>query len=597
MNNSGAAGQMSGYARFPGPPHSGHHFSPRFTHRGPPPKQPNFFMPPHQSSVRQQVSYSDMNLFSNGANRQNANYAFGKNFGHPRPNFNSPPPRHQVSYGDSNMFASNTGQQYMFNSPQNPPPPQLNQQNGNQWQQNHGHQNGQWNNQFQNESTKMNDSGNFAENGFNGMKATHNNRKPWNNNVWSNLPKDFNKKHEHFPKKKKKPKVDKRDLAENNVYFCETCDRGYKAMDKYQEHIDSHVKCRHEGCSYTAHPKLVQLHDRTQHSSGLATKIWKLESPEDIAKWREERKRNFPTAETVKRKNEIIQEKIARGEVIETKTFGKMRNKGGKKDKFGKWKNKRQNNRNNRGRREDDCTETPPKIGAPSIKVADKDKRFDADPLSLLEGLEETVPNSDQAVSAVGGLATLMANYSDSDEEKPPQTNKLSHTDIPTQNDTLSKKEIQCVENGENNGTEHVNKRKRKRHRKNDGDFSSRPKVRKSTLLEKLLAPNIRRERNLVLQCVYHIVKENFFGVGSKKEDKEPNLEVTCDSAEGCVIKPETDGESCVPPDSSKAEETSEEKLNCKEPNHLDIKIQNVVVDPLKTDSIKECVIDDLAWA
>lgn len=49
--------------------------------------------------------------------------------------------------------------------------------------------------------------------------------------------------------------------------------------------------------------------------------------------------------------------------------FRKMRNKGGKKDKFGKWKNKRQNNRNNRGRREDDCTESPPKIGAPSRKV------------------------------------------------------------------------------------------------------------------------------------------------------------------------------------------------------------------------------------
>lgn len=73
-----------------------------------------------------------------------------------------------------------------------------------------------------------------------------------------------------------------------------------------------------------------------------------------------------------------------------------------------------------------------------TLKVADKDKRFDADPLSLLEGLEETVPDADQAVSAVGGLATLMANYSDSDEEKPPQTNKPSHTDIPSQNDTLS---------------------------------------------------------------------------------------------------------------------------------------------------------------
>lgn len=201
MNNSGAAGQMSGFAGFHGPPNSRHHFSPRFTHRGPPPKQHNFYITPHQSSVRQQVSYSDMNLFSNGANRQNANYAYGKNFSHPRPNFNSPPPRHQVSYGDSNMFASNTGQQYMFNSTQNPHPPQLNQQNGNPWQQNHGHQNGQWNNHFQNESTKMNGSGNFAENGFNGMKATHNNRKPWNNNVWSNIPKDFNKKHENFNKK------------------------------------------------------------------------------------------------------------------------------------------------------------------------------------------------------------------------------------------------------------------------------------------------------------------------------------------------------------------------------------------------------------
>lgn len=49
--------------------------------------------------------------------------------------------------------------------------------------------------------------------------------------------------------------------------------------------------------------------------------------------------------------------------------FRKMRNKGGKKDKFGKWKNKRQNNRNNRGRREDNCTESPPKTGAPSTKV------------------------------------------------------------------------------------------------------------------------------------------------------------------------------------------------------------------------------------
>lgn len=98
------------------------------------------------------------------------------------------------------------------------------------------------------------------------------------------------------------------------------------------------------------------------------------------------------------------------------------------------------------------------------------------------------------------------------------------------------------------------------------------------------------------MQCVYHVVKENFFGVGSKK-DKDPNLHVTCDNAEGHVINPETDGESCFTSDCIKATETSEEKLLCKEPNHMDIKIQDTVVHPLKTNSVKECVIDDHAWA
>ena len=37
--------------------------------------------------------------------------------------------------------------------------------------------------------------------------------------------------------------------------------------------------------------------------------------------------------------------------------------------------------------------------------------------------------------------------------------------------------------------------------------------IRKSTLLEKLLAPEIRHERNVILQCLRHIVKNNFFGV------------------------------------------------------------------------------------
>ncbi|GFR21796.1 nuclear fragile X mental retardation-interacting protein 1 [Trichonephila clavata] len=39
---------------------------------------------------------------------------------------------------------------------------------------------------------------------------------------------------------------------------------------------------------------------------------------------------------------------------------------------------------------------------------------------------------------------------------------------------------------------------------------------RKETLLEKLLADQIRKERNVIMQCVRHIVKNDFFGIGKR---------------------------------------------------------------------------------
>ena len=63
-----------------------------------------------------------------------------------------------------------------------------------------------------------------------------------------------------FNAQKKKPKVDSRDLPENNKFVCETCDRGFKTAEKHQEHIDGHQKCGVDGCGYVAAPKLVQLH-------------------------------------------------------------------------------------------------------------------------------------------------------------------------------------------------------------------------------------------------------------------------------------------------------------------------------------------------
>lgn len=51
-----------------------------------------------------------------------------------------------------------------------------------------------------------------------------------------------------------------------------------------------------------------------QHSTGLYNKIAKLQNPEEIKKWREERKNKYPTKANIEKKNAKIKEKVERGE-------------------------------------------------------------------------------------------------------------------------------------------------------------------------------------------------------------------------------------------------------------------------------------------
>lgn len=51
-----------------------------------------------------------------------------------------------------------------------------------------------------------------------------------------------------------------------------------------------------------------------QHSTGLYKKIAKLNNPEEIRKWREERKLKYPTKKNIEKKAAELKEKIERGE-------------------------------------------------------------------------------------------------------------------------------------------------------------------------------------------------------------------------------------------------------------------------------------------
>lgn len=74
-------------------------------------------------------------------------------------------------------------------------------------------------------------------------------------------------------------------------FSCDRCDRSFRSKELLDLHIAEHIPCGIDGCTFVAHPKIVEKHIQMQHETGLAEKIMMLNTPEEIQKWKEERKR------------------------------------------------------------------------------------------------------------------------------------------------------------------------------------------------------------------------------------------------------------------------------------------------------------------
>ncbi|CAG0918506.1 unnamed protein product [Notodromas monacha] len=96
-------------------------------------------------------------------------------------------------------------------------------------------------------------------------------------------------------------------------YTCDACDRSFHSEAERISHVAEHQKCPWVGCNIIAHPKILDKHINLQHLTGLADRIPTLNTPEEIAKWREERRKNFPTKSNVERKAADAEERKAKG--------------------------------------------------------------------------------------------------------------------------------------------------------------------------------------------------------------------------------------------------------------------------------------------
>lgn len=107
---------------------------------------------------------------------------------------------------------------------------------------------------------------------------------------------------------------------------CDSCDRNFQHTLAYERHMKEHIVCNIDGCTFTAHEKIVAVHVKTQHATGLYYKICNMSTPEDIKRWKEERRKYYPSKENIVKRQEKQQEMLARGERL-------AKNKNSSKDK------------------------------------------------------------------------------------------------------------------------------------------------------------------------------------------------------------------------------------------------------------------------
>ncbi|XP_059617996.1 FMR1-interacting protein NUFIP1 [Phlebotomus argentipes] len=277
-----------------------------------------------------------------------------------------------------------------------------------------------------------------------------------------------------------------------NEIWCESCDRSFFSPAKFAQHQAEHKR-----------GKINEVNE-------LHAEVKNLDSAEDIAKWREERRKNYPTAKNIELRRKAQEEQMKRGErITERKSRFGQRNQVKNSRNFGR----KRNHREKRERRQEE-------------PLPVKDEEFNNQGVSMFKGTAEL---DDYAEAKDNPLTKLLGMYESSSDSEPDEGSEQSTDKEPSSTLCALPTEPEHLPEPSESSTGIVDKPKvekskppRKNARKN---FPSQPKETRvyeglnyeflnrrqpPTMLSRLLEKDIRHERNVLLQCVRFVVENDF---------------------------------------------------------------------------------------
>ena len=376
------------------------------------------------------------------------------------------------------------------------------------------------------------------------------------------------------------------------VAWCKYCRQGFASETELYQHRGAHVKCTFEGCKFNASVLVVDEHFQKVHNkTNPIVKIKDFSTPEDIEKWRQERRKRYPTVANMQLRQQSQEERFSRGEKLEDKKsrFGDKKERNQNRNKPQKDQNRAKKQKPKKPQHPAKSNEQVPevkKVVVPVVPVvALKEVDLSSDDEGYIKmprfggtSMMKNYHSVEEVIKEKSALTVLGMYGSDSDsncesenEEKveevvAPEVKLEPVVEVPAVKEEVIEEETamdieEQPEVEENNPVsdseapeeapiEHQQdqipdvqkpnnnkdlKRKREPFNKNNKpkppssvlNYSKLRKTCGNPFLEKLLQEDMRHERNVLLQCVSYVVKHNFFGVGQAAKEEIKDTEVS----------------------------------------------------------------------